>query len=172
MSQVIARSALFAYGRSLSTDIPLAALAGRILLSAIFIIAGLMKFADWQGTAQYMEAKHVPLIPVLLPIAALVEICGGLALLLGLGSRWMALALFLFLTPTTLVFHNFWAYVGVEQQYQMQHFLKNLAIMGGLALIVGLGPGSASFDAWLAGLRDRRLRTSSQERGPLARTSG
>ena len=168
MSQVIARSTPFAYSRSLSTDIPLAALAGRILLSAIFIIAGLMKFADWHETAQYMEAKHVPLIPVLLPAAALVEICGGLALLLGLGSRWMALALFLFLTPTTLIFHNFWTSVGIEQQHQLQHFLKNLAIMGGLALIVGLGPGSASFDAMLAGLRERRFRPTSREGTPLA----
>lgn len=170
MSQVIARSPSFAYSRSLSTDIPLAALAGRILLSAIFIIAGIMKFADWQETAQYMEAKHVPLIPLLLPAAALMELCGGLALLLGLESRWMALALFLFLTPTTLIFHNFWAYVGVEQQHQLQQFFKNLAIMGGLALIVGLGLGSASLDAWLARLRDRRLRPASREHGSLARS--
>ena len=139
-----------------AAPIPLAALAGRILLSAIFIIAGMTKFADWQGTAQYMASHHVPLIPLTLPLAALIELCCGLSLLLGLGSRWMALALFLFLTPVTLMFHNFWAYAGIEQQHQLQNFFKNLAIMGGLALIVGLGPGSASLDYWLARREPRR----------------
>ena len=166
MSQAILRSAhsrgdLFAT----AVPIPLAALAGRILLSAIFVIAGISKFADWQGTAQYMAAHHVPLIPLTLPLAAVVELCCGFSLLLGLGSRWMALALFLFLTPVTLMFHNFWAYAGIEQQHQLQNFFKNLAIMGGLALIVGLGPGSASLDHWLA-----RRRRAPRER-PAARES-
>lgn len=135
--------------------IPLAALAGRILLSAIFIISGIMKFADWGGAAAYMASKGIPLIPVLLPIAALVEIIAGVLVLSGAGSRWAALALFLFLVPTTLIFHNFWAYQGLEQQLQMQNFFKNLAIMGGLALIVGLGAGPASVDAWYARTRLR-----------------
>jgi putative oxidoreductase len=56
--------------------------------------------------------------------------------------------LFLFLIPTTLIFHAFWAYEGLEYVNQMHHFLKNLAIMGGLALIVGLGPGPVSVDEW------------------------
>jgi putative oxidoreductase len=58
--------------------------------------------------------------------------------------------LFLFLIPTTFIFHNFWAYEGAEYVNQMQHFLKNLAIMGGLALIVGLGPGPISVDHAMA----------------------
>jgi len=168
MSQAIARSAharsdLFAT----AVRIPLAALAGRILLSAIFIIAGISKFADWQGTAQYMGAHHVPLVPLALPIAALIELCCGLSLLLGLGSRWMALALFLFLTPVTLMFHNFWAYAGIEQQHQLQNFFKNLAIMGGLALIVGLGPGSASLDYWLSRRQVARQRPIGRESFPV-----
>jgi putative oxidoreductase len=167
MSQAILRSER-AHGDlfAATIPIPLAALAGRILLSAIFIIAGISKFADWQGTAHNMEAHHVPFVALSLPIAALIELCCGLSLLLGLGSRWMALALFLFLTPVTLMFHNFWAYVGIEQQHQLQNFFKNLAIMGGLALIVGLGPGSASLDHWLARRQMTRERPIGRESFP------
>jgi len=126
--------------------IPWAPLAGRILLSTIFILSGLTKFTDWNGTANYMAAHSLPLIPFLLPIAALVEIAGGLAILVGVRTRAAALLLFLYLIPTTLVFHNFWGQVGAEHMNQMTHFLKTLSIMGGLALIVGFGPGFPSVD--------------------------
>ena len=131
-----------------TTSIPWAPLAGRILVSAIFILSGLTKFTDWQGTASYMAAHGLPLTPLLLPIAAIVEIAGGLAVLLGARARVAALVLFLYLIPATLIFHNFWQETGMEYVNQMHHFLKNLAIMGGLALIVGLGPGLPSIDHW------------------------
>jgi len=134
--------------------IPWAPLAGRILLSTIFILSGFTKFVDWQGTAAYMASKDLPLIPVLLPIAAIVEIVCGLAVLTGTYSRVVAFLLLLYLIPTTLIFHNFWAQTGYEHMNQMHHFLKNLAIMGRLALMVGLGPGPISIDG--RKLRNRR----------------
>lgn len=130
-----------------TTSIPWAPLAGRILLATIFLLSGLTKLTDWNGTAAFMAAHGLKLIPVLLPMAAIVEIAGGLAILCGARSRLAAFILFLYLIPTTLVFHNFWGHAGMEYVNQMQHFLKNLAIMGGLALIVGLGPGFPSVDA-------------------------
>jgi putative oxidoreductase len=126
--------------------VPWAPLAGRILLCTIFVLSGVMKFADWQGTAAYMASKNMPLIPVLLPLAAIVEIAGGISLLLGFRARFAALMLFLYLIPTTFIFHNFWAQAGYEHMNQMHHFLKNLAIMGGLALLFALGPGPRSID--------------------------
>jgi putative oxidoreductase len=90
------------------------------------------------------------MIPVLLPLAGIVEIGGGLAILLGAQARTAAMLLFLYLIPATFVFHNFWGQTGMEYVNQMHHFLKNLAIMGGLALIVGLGPGFPSVDGWRA----------------------
>jgi len=123
-------------------------LAGRVLLSLIFLAAGAGKLMDWTGTQAYMESHGMPLVPVLLVMAVLVEIGGGLAVLLGYQARWGALALLLFLIPATLIFHNFWAYDGMARQAQMQNFLKNLAIMGGLLLVVGFGPGPLSLDAW------------------------
>ena len=131
-----------------TATIPWAPLAGRILLSTIFILSGLTKFTDWQGTSEYMAAHGIPLIPVLLPLAALVEIAGGVAIVLGSMSRTAALLLFLYMIPTTLIFHHFWSFGGQEYVNQMHHFLKNLAIMGGLALIVGFGPGGMSVDSY------------------------
>ena len=134
--------------------IPYAATAGRVLMSVIFLLSGVMKLMNWQQTADTMASKDMPLIPVLLPAAAAVEILGGLSLLLGLRARIGALVLFVFLIPTTLVFHNFWAHSGAEQMNQMLHFLKNLTIMGGLLMVVSAGAGPLSFDAnWRGGHR-------------------
>lgn len=122
-------------------------LLGRILLSAIFVLSGVMKFLRWDDTAAYMTSHGLTAVSVLLPAAALLEIGGGLAVLFGLFTRPAAVALFLFLIPTTLLFHNFWAQSGMEQQNQMQHFLKNLAVMGGLLAFAAYGAGAWSLDA-------------------------
>jgi putative oxidoreductase len=110
-------------------------------MSIIFILSGMMKFPHLSDMASQV---HLP--TALLAIAALVEVVGGLSLLLGFWSRPGALMLFLFLIPTTLMIHNFWKYQGVQQQDQMIHFLKNLALMGGLLVIAAYGPGPASID--------------------------
>src|SRR5262249_12503602 len=122
-------------------------LVGRVLLSMIFLASGVMKFVNWQETAGFMASKGMVAVGFFLTAAALVELSGGLSVLFGCKARLGALALFLFLIPVTLLFHNFWVFEGMERMNQMQHFMKNLAIMGGLLLIVGLGAGPFSFDA-------------------------
>src|SRR5439155_340512 len=96
-----ATTSIFARGPAIPTTaaIPWAPLAGRILLSTIFVLSGLTKLTDWHGTAAYMAAHGLPLVPVLLPFAAIVEITGGLAIQLGSKSRLAALVLFLYLIP-------------------------------------------------------------------------
>ena len=123
-------------------------LAGRILVSSIFLLSGFLKIANWAGTAAEMERHGMPAVTFFLTAATVVEIVGGLALLLGFQTRFAALILFLYLIPVTPVMHNFWAVTGPAQQGQLFHFLKNLAIMGGLLLLTGFGPGWFSFDAW------------------------
>jgi putative oxidoreductase len=155
MAHYLAPTSTFERAFSIPTTatIPWAPLAGRILLATIFILGGLTKFMDWQGTSQYMLAHGIPLIPVLLPLAAVVEIAGGLAIALGAKSRTAAMLVFLYLIPTTLIFHHFWSFGGQEYVNQMQHFLKNLAIMGGLSMIVGFGPGGMSVDSYTTSIR-------------------
>ena len=62
----------------------------------------------------------------------------------------------MFLVPVTLVFHNFWGAQGSEVQQQLTHFLKNVAILGGLFVEFAAGPGALSVDAWLGSLSRRR----------------
>jgi len=124
-----------------------APIVGRILLSLIFVISGLGKIGGWKQTAGYMASKGMPIVPLFLVGAIVIEIVGGLSVLLGIKARIGAAALFVFLIPTTLIFHNFWAYEGMVHQTQMIMFMKNLAIMGGLILVIGFGAGSLSIDS-------------------------
>jgi len=135
----------FASGNSIAADT--AALVGRILVALIFIISGFGKISGYAGTAGYMASKGMPLVDVLLPLTILIELGGGLLIALGWKVRWAAAAIFLFLIPVTLVFHNPAGLAGAEAQQQMINLLKNLSIMGGMLCLFAFGPGGFSFDA-------------------------
>ena len=96
-----------------------------------------------------MAAEGMPAVHLFLAGAIAVEIFGGLALLLGCWTRLGALALFLFLIPATLIFHDFRTYEGQAMQNQMTHVLQNATSMGGLPTIVAVGAGPISIDHWL-----------------------
>ncbi|MBN2714422.1 MAG: DoxX family protein, partial [Deltaproteobacteria bacterium] len=87
----------------------IAALLGRLGLSAIFLMSALGKIADFEGTQAYMASAGMPLTALFLVGAILLQTTGGLSLLLGYQVRWGVLALLIFLVPTTLIFHAFWA---------------------------------------------------------------
>jgi len=122
-------------------------LAGRLLLSLIFIVSGYAKLTHWSGTAAGIAAKGIPLVSLATALAILLELGGGLSLLAGYRTRLVALLLALFLVPVTLLFHSFWAYQGADQQMQMVNFLKNLAILGGLLRLASDGVDGVSLDA-------------------------
>jgi putative oxidoreductase len=121
-------------------------LIGRILLSLIFLVSAAGKLFNFNGTAGMMSAKGFPVASLFLVGALAFELLGGLSVLTGYKARLGAAALIIFLIPTTLIFHNFWAVQGMEQQMQAANFLKNVAIAGGLALLVAYGPGPLSID--------------------------
>jgi putative oxidoreductase len=132
-----------------------AAILGRLLITPIFLFSAVHKLMNWEPTVQSLAAELQkslgrelpdPLPAVLLGIAAGVELLGGLMVLFGCGARLGAFALVLFLIPTSLVFHDFWTFTGEEQMNQMQHFMKNVTIMGGLLMVMALGPGRCSVD--------------------------
>jgi putative oxidoreductase len=122
-------------------------LAGRVLLSLIFLVSGVMKVLNWSMFEGMMREHGMPAVPLFLTLAILFELGAGTCLLLGNQTRRAALALVVFLIPTTLVFHNFWDHAGTAQQDQLQHFLKNVAILGGLMKYVAAGAGAFSLDA-------------------------
>jgi putative oxidoreductase len=135
-------------GRALAeAAAPYLALIGRVMLSAIFILSGVSKLMDWSRTADSMAAEGMIAVPVLLAGAVVFELFGGAAVLLGCYARAGALALAAFLVPTTLIFHDFWTFSGEARMNQMQHFMKNLTITGGLLILAASGPGRFAFDA-------------------------
>jgi putative oxidoreductase len=117
-------------------------LIGRLLLAQIFLISGLSKFGAWEGTQAYMAAMGVP-GALLLAVVAL-EVLGGLALALGLFARPVALALAAFSLLAALLFH-----ADFGDQNQLIHFMKNLAMAGGLLFVWLHGAGRLSLDNWL-----------------------
>jgi len=114
-------------------------LAARVLLGHIFVLAGINKVSAYEGTSGYMEAMGVP--GMLLPLVIILEILGGLALIIGFRARWAALALAGFTVLAAILFHADFA-----DQTQMILFMKNWAITGGLLLVYVYGAGEISLD--------------------------
>lgn len=122
-------------------------LLGRILVSAVFILGGVGKITGFSMEEGMAAAKHLPMPAVALGIALVIELVGGLAILVGLFTRFTAWILFLYLIPVTFLFHNFWALEGMDRIDTMIHFEKNLAIMGGLLFLATFGAGALSIDS-------------------------
>ncbi|HEX6632396.1 MAG TPA: DoxX family protein [Usitatibacter sp.] len=122
------------------------ALAGRILVALIFVISGYGKIGGFDGVAGYIGSKGLPFPQVLASLTILLELGGGLLLMLGYKTRWVALLFFLWLIPTTLIFHAFWGLEPKAAQQMQIHFMKNMSIMGAMLLLVAYGPGAYSID--------------------------
>ena len=129
----------------------LALLIGRVLMSVIFLTAGISKIADFAGATDYMAtrpafANMTGALTILAGLAIFAEVGGGLSLLLGYFTRVGAIGLVVFLIPTTFIFHNFWTYPPEHQTIQQVMFLKNIAITGALLVLFASGPGAISVD--------------------------
>ena len=122
-------------------------LVGRILVALIFLMSAYGKIVGYAGTASYMAAAGMPMIPVLLPVAIVAELVGAVMVIVGFQARLGALALIGFTVVATLVFHRVWSLTGMEAYMQQIQFMKNLGLIGGLLLIVAFGPGKMSLDA-------------------------
>jgi putative oxidoreductase len=112
----------------------------RVLLAHIFVLAGLNKIGGYADTQAYMDAMGVP--GILLPLVIILELAGGLALIVGWQTRWAAYALAVFTAVAAVIFHS-----DFGQQVQMILFMKNWAMVGGLLLLGVYGAGAYSLDA-------------------------
>ena len=116
-----------------------AALVGRLLLAALFLLEGWSKLRGYGPAAAYMERFSVPAL--LLPAAIAVELVGGLLLAVGWQTRCAALALAIFCIVAAFMFH-----LNFADRNQVLHFEKDLAIAGGLLVLFAFGPGRFSID--------------------------
>jgi putative oxidoreductase len=117
----------------------IAAPAGRILISLMFVTSGFSKISGYTATQGYMEAMGVP--GALLPLVIAVELLGGLAVMLGWHTRIAAFLLAGFSLLSALLFH-----ANFGDQMQMIMFMKNISIAGGFLMIVSLGGGAYALD--------------------------
>ena len=114
-------------------------LAGRSLLSVLFLLSGLGKIGAYAGTAAYMASVGVP--AALLPVVIATEILGAIAIILGWQTRVAALLLAGYSLLAALIFH-----ANFANQIEMIMFLKNVSIAGGFLLLVANGAGALSVD--------------------------
>lgn len=123
-----------------------AAPLGRVLLSIMFITSGLQKITGYAGTQGYMEMMGVP--GFLLPIVIIVEVLGGIALLIGWQARLSAFLLAGFSLVSGFLFHYLpsLGMEGMEAQGQMISFMKNVTIAGGMLMVTAFGPGALSVE--------------------------
>lgn len=117
-------------------------LIARICLAVIFLRSGIGKVLDPAGTQQQIAGAGVPLAALFLVGAIVFELAGALSVLLGYKARWGAIALIIFIVPTTLIFH-----ANFADPVQVTQFTKNLAIVGGLLMVTYFGSGPVSLDA-------------------------
>ena len=122
-------------------------LVGRGLLGLYFIVPGITKITGWTAMMGYMEAHGVPLIPVLLALTIVLQIGGGACLAIGYRTQLMAFVLAGLTLVISIFMHDFWSMAeGVQRNHEMQNFIKNMAIMGGLLVVTNLGTGWLSLD--------------------------
>lgn len=123
-----------------------ASLIGRFLVVALFLFAGYNKFMGLDGTAKFIASKGLPQPQLLAMAAAAVEVLAAVLVIVGFKARYAALLLALFTVVVTPIFHDYWNLADPQRYPQYLNFWKNMAMLGGLLLIVAHGPGGLSLD--------------------------
>ena len=120
----------------------------RIALSVLFLWSGVMKLLGYAGFVGYLHAKGVPFAEIGAPIAAAVEVIGGLLLVVGFLTRPLAIVMAVYSVIAAVLGHDFWNIVDPAMQRDMvNHFWKNIGISGGFLLLFVTGAGALSIDA-------------------------
>lgn len=121
-------------------------LAARILLAHVFIISGISKIFRFAPTAALLTSVELPAANLLLVLVILLEIGGGILLIVGWQVRWVAAAFCVFILLATMIFHPFWKADPASVPGQLNNFMKNFAVMGGMLYVLAFGAGQLSID--------------------------
>lgn len=150
MTQRSSHSALSCTDSYAATYSDFLLLAGRVLLGWIFLASGWAKLGNIAGTTAYFTNLGMSPPGLMAWFAGGAELVLGAALILGLATRYAALATFIWVLVATVIAHRYWTYPAPQQGAQYNNFLKNLSIMGGTLYVFVLGAGRFSVDAILA----------------------
>jgi putative oxidoreductase len=124
-------------------------LIARIFIGWLFLTNGWAKLMNMQGAVNYLTSLNVSNPTFWVWPAMGAEILIGVALILGVATRYVSLFTFVYLIIATALAHRYWEYPAAQQVNQYAHFCKNLAIMGGAILLYLTGGGRFSLDNWL-----------------------
>jgi len=125
----------------------LLATVGRVLLGIYFILPGILKITDFEGTSQSMAENGMILIPFFLLLTIVIQVGGGAALVVGYQTKIIAFVLAGLTLVISMVMHDFWTMEpSLQTGHETQNFVKNMAIMAGLLVAAGLGGGEWSLD--------------------------
>ncbi len=126
----------------------LALLAGRFLMGIYFIMPGILKIVDFEGTSAYMANHGVPMVSVLLVITIVLQLALGLFMIVGFQTKLTAFLLAGMVLVISIFMHDFWSMAeGINKAHETQNFFKNMGIMAGLLMVSSLGGGQFSIDA-------------------------
>ena len=111
----------------------------RIFLALYFLLPGIGKFIAWDDQVALMEAHNMKMVPLLLAIAGVIQIVGGISLLL---KKYVVVCALSFAAMTILInlnLHDFWnVYEGINAEHETQNFFKNLGVFAGLLLLAAI----------------------------------
>ncbi len=126
---------------------------GRVLLSAVFIVFGVIQFTNIGNYIAHPAVVSVAALTggiitptVIAYLVATIDLVGGILILVGYQTRWTAIVLIVFVALTLVFVHTFWTMEGATRAANQAHFYKNLAIIAGLLFLIRLGPGRCSLD--------------------------
>jgi putative oxidoreductase len=117
----------------------------RTLLTLLFLQSGIGKLLDFEGTRQVMAGAGIPLASITLVFTIAFLIIGSLLVIFGFKARIGSILLLAFLIPATIVFHN-----PIANPGELNSFVRNLSLMGGLLMVLAYGAGALSVDEWLS----------------------
>ena len=123
-------------------------LSGRFLMGVYFILPGISKIVDFEGTSGYMANHGVPLVSLLLVITIILQLALGLFMIVGFQTKLTAFLLAGMVLVISIFMHNFWSMEdGINKTHETQNFFKNMGIMAGLLMISSLCGGQLSIDS-------------------------
>ncbi|MBS0625684.1 MAG: DoxX family protein [Verrucomicrobia bacterium] len=122
-------------------------LLGRLAVCSFFLWTALEKIKNWHRAGDFLKHKHVPYANYVLPVCVALQVVGGLSLLLGFYTRLGAIFLLIYMVAHAYKIHDFWNSQGEEKTTQLQFFLKDLAVIGGLLFILAMGGGHIAVHA-------------------------
>ena len=121
-------------------------LLGRILIGSLFLVEGIRQVMFYAGSVGYFNKLGFPAPEAMVWLSIIIHIAGGILLIVGWRTQWVLWLLLALVVIATAMAHRFWEFDAAQYGNQLDHFLKNLAIIGGLLYVITFGAGAMSVD--------------------------